>query len=142
MRARSGQAMIEFALGLFVLALVLSALLSIGKIIPESTRLQSVVRREAGRNAESGGGTPNGALPAAIRGNLPDPMGRLAAVELTTSAQIETVDLDAFAAEYLFDTNEGNEYRIRETTSLPVMGVPQFPPSDLLDTPSPGGNLL
>lgn len=142
MHARSGQAMIEFALGLFALALILSALFSIGKIIPESTRLQSIVRREAGRNAESGGGEPNGAVPERIGGNLPSRVSDLRPVELTTSEQIETVDLDAFAAEYLFDTNAGNEYRVRESMSMPVMGLPRFPPNELAVDTAPEGGLL
>ena len=52
MHARSGQAMIEFALGLFALTLILSALLAFGAIIPKTTQLQSEVRRAAGRAAE------------------------------------------------------------------------------------------
>ena len=35
-----------------------------------------------------------------------------------------TPNLDALAAEYLFETNEGREYRLHEQASLPVLGVP------------------
>ena len=61
--SRRGQAMIEMALGLLALVLIVGALLSIGAIIPESMRLQSMVRRMAGYEAQcntsgSNDGTP------------------------------------------------------------------------------------
>ena len=47
MHGRNGQAMVEFALCVFALALVLSALLAFGAIIPRTARLQGEVRRAA-----------------------------------------------------------------------------------------------
>ena len=56
--------------------------------------------------------------------NLPAALRPLPVLELVTEERHETVDLDALAAEYLFETNEGREYRLHEQASLPVLGVP------------------
>ena len=50
--SRRGQAMIEMAIGLLVFVLILGGLLSFGTIIPESMRLQTMVRRLAGYEAQ------------------------------------------------------------------------------------------
>lgn len=126
MHARSGQAMIEFALGLLVLSLILSALFAFGEIIPKTTELQSEVRRAAGRAAESGGGSSEGALPVRILENLPADVRGVPAIELVTEQRHETVDLTEFAAEWLFPANGDNEFRIHEEASMPAMGVPTF----------------
>ena len=126
MHARSGQAMVEFALGLFALTLILSALLAFGAIIPKTTQLQSEVRRAAGRSAEAGGGSSNGALPVRILDNLPADARGIPAVELVTEQRHETVDLTQFAADWLFPANGDNEFRIHEEASMPAMGVPAF----------------
>ncbi len=125
MHAKSGQAMVEFAVCVFAFALILSALFAFGAIIPKTTQLQSEVRRAAGRAAETGGGSGNGGLPVSILNSLPRSVN-LSAAELVTEQRYETVDLDALAAEYLFETNEGNEFRIHESASMPAMGVPTF----------------
>lgn len=124
MHGRNGQAMVEFALCVFALALVLSALLAFGAIIPRTARLQGEVRRAAGLAAASGSGAAAGVLPALLSDNLPAALRPLPALELVTEERHETVDLDALAAEYLFETNEGREYRLHEQASLPVLGVP------------------
>ena len=124
MHGRNGQAMVEFALCVFALALVLSALLAFGAIIPRTARLQGEVRRAAGLAAASGSGAAAGVLPAPPSDGLPAALRPLPALELVTEERHETVDLDALAAEYLFETNEGREYRLHEQASLPVLGVP------------------
>ncbi len=126
MHAKSGQAMVEFAVCVFAFALILSALLAFGAIIPKTTQLQSEVRRAAGHAAETGGGSVDGALPVHIVDNLPTEVQSVPALELVTEERYETVDLNALAAEYLFETNEGNEFRIHESATMPVMGVPTF----------------
>ena len=131
MHGRNGQAMVEFALCVFALALVLSALLAFGAIIPRTARLQGEVRRAAGLAAASGSGTAAGVLPASLSENLPAALRPLPALELVTEERHETVDLDALAAEYLFETNEGREYRLHEQASLPVLGVPSCDVSTL-----------
>lgn len=124
MHGRNGQAMVEFALCVFALALVLSALLAFGAIIPRTARLQGEVRRAAGLTAASGSGAAAGVLPTPLSDGLPAALRPLPALELVTEERHETVDLDALAAEYLFETNEGREYRLHEQASLPVLGVP------------------
>ena len=124
MHGRNGQAMVEFALCVFALALVLSALLAFGAIIPRTARLQGEVRRAAGLAAASGSAAAAGVLPAPLSDGLPAALRPLPALELVTEERHETVDLDALAAEYLFETNEGREYRLHEQASLPVLGVP------------------
>ena len=124
MHGRNGQAMVEFALCVFALALVLSALLAFGAIIPRTARLQGEVRRAAGLAAASGSGAAAGVLPAPLSAPPPAALRPLPALELVTEERHETVDLDALAAEYLFETNEGREYRLHEPASLPVLGVP------------------
>lgn len=131
MHGRNGQAMVEFALCVFALALVLSALLAFGAIIPRTARLQGEVRRAAGLAAASGSGTAASVLPAPLSDNLPAALRPLPALELVTEERHETVDLDALAAEYLFETNEGREYRLHEQASLPVLGVPSCDVSTL-----------
>ena len=116
--------MVEFALCVFALALVLSALLAFGAIIPRTARLQGEVRRAAGLAAASGSAAAAGVLPAPLSDGLPAALRPLPALELVTEERHETVDLDALAAEYLFETNEGREYRLHEQASLPVLGVP------------------
>ena len=124
MHGRNGQAMVEFALCVFALALVLSALLAFGAILPRTARLQGVGRRAAALAAASGSGAAAGVLPAPLSDGLPAALRPLPALELVTEERHETVDLDALAAEYLFETNEGREYRLHEQASLPVLGVP------------------
>ena len=138
MHAKSGQAMIEFALGLFVFTLILSALLAFGAIIPKTTQLQNEVRRAAGRSAEAGGGSPDGALPVRILENLPMDARGIPAVELITEQRHETVDLTPFAAEWLFPANGDNEFRIHEEASMPAMGVPTL---DVIPLEQEGGLL-
>lgn len=131
MHGRNGQAMVEFALCVFALALALSALLAFGAIIPRTARLQGEVRRAAGLAAASGSGAPAGVLPAPLSDGLPAALRPLPALELVTEERHETVDLDALAAEFLFETNEGREYRLHEQASLPVLGVPSCDVSTL-----------
>ena len=131
MHGRNGQAMVEFALCVFALALVLSALLAFGAIIPRTARLQGEVRRAAGLAAASGSGAAAGVLPTTLSDGLPAALRPLPALELVTEERHETVDLDALAAEYLFETNEGREYRLHEQASLPVLGVPSCDVSTL-----------
>ena len=65
--SRRGQAMIEMAIGMLVFALIVGGVLSIGAIIPESMRLQSMVRRMAGYEAQcnESGSTDGAPLPKA-----------------------------------------------------------------------------
>ena len=124
MGARHGQAMIECALCLFALALVLSALLAFGALIPRTTRLMSDVRRDAGRAAMSGAAGASDALPVALRDALPAPLQALPPLATATEERHETVELPPFAAEYLFKVNAAGEYRLHESAALPTLTVP------------------
>ncbi len=128
MRASStrGQAMIECAICLFAFALVLSALLAFGAIIPRATRLMSDMRRDAGCAARTGSGGDEGALPAVLGTALPNALQTLPPVALATKEDHETVDIPSLAGEYLFEVNAAGEYRLHETAALPAFTVPKF----------------
>lgn len=126
MHDKCGQAMIEFAICLLAFALVLSALLAFGSIVPKSMALQSESRRAAGCAAQVGGGSPEGSLSPRHLDNLPSGVRSVAVVEIVSEERHETVDLDALSAEYLFETNGENEFRIHERTSMPSMRIPNF----------------
>lgn len=135
MRTRSGQAMIELALGLFVFALVVCALLSFGAVIPESLRLQGMVRRIAGREAQTAAGGANcgSAIPAvgtALSDEEVQPLDVSQFTELSArpvelverSLSFET-DIDDFAAEWLYGEKT---FRGAESASMPTMTIPNF----------------
>lgn len=138
MHARRGQAMIEFAIGMFVFALILSALFAFAAIIPESTRAQSMVRKLAGRDAESGSGSPDGSLPARTSENLPAALRAIPAVELVRQQIDFTVDIGDFAAENLLGDESAREVRVSEEAHMPALGLPQFDAGALAE----GGGLL
>ncbi len=124
--ATRGQAMIECAVCLFAFALVLSALLAFGAIIPRATRLLSDVRRDAGRAAQAGSAGEVGALPPVLNAALPTALQTLPPVALATKEDHETVDLPTLAGEYLFEVNAAGEYRLHEAAALPAFTVPTF----------------
>ena len=71
---RRGQAMIEMAIGMLVFALILGGLISFGSIIPESMRLQTMVRRMAGYDAQKAtSGEGDGAPMLALESVLSEP---------------------------------------------------------------------
>ena len=71
---RRGQAMIEMAIGMLVFALILGGLISFGSIIPESMRLQTMVRRMAGYDAQRAtAGEGDGAPMLALESVLSEP---------------------------------------------------------------------
>lgn len=129
MRAKRGQAAIEFAVCVFAFALLLSAIFTFASIIPESTRIQSMVRAMAGRNAQSGTGLAEGNLPERTRDNLPLALRSVPAVDLVHETLDFTVDLDELAATYMFGEGGKSELKVREESSLPAMGLPNFTPA-------------
>ena len=131
MRVKHGQAAIEFAVCVFAFALLLSAIFTFASIIPESTRIQSMVRALAGRNAQSGSGMAEGNLPERTLDNLPLALRSVPAIDLVREQLDFTVDLDELAATYVFGEDGKSELKIREESSLPAMGLPDF-------TPAPG----
>ena len=129
MHAKRGQAAIEFAVCVFAFALLLSAIFTFASIIPESTRIQSMVRAMAGRNAQSGTGLAEGNLPERTLDNLPLALRSVPAIDLVHETLDFTVDLDELAATYMFGEDGKNELKIREESSLPAMGLPDFTPA-------------
>jgi len=129
--------MIEMAIGMLVFVLILGGLLSFGSIIPEAMRLQSMVRRMAGYEAqgnESGStdGTPLPNLqyvltepeiqPVTTTGFFTDASSR--PLEFRTQGLDFTVDIDPGAAEWIW----GGEtvFRGKEECHMPVMKIPEF----------------
>ncbi|MCQ2393799.1 MAG: hypothetical protein MJ249_05860 [Kiritimatiellae bacterium] len=129
MHAKRGQAAIEFAVCVFAFALLLSAIFTFASIIPESTRIQSMVRAMAGRNAQSGTGLAEGNLPERTLDNLPLALRSVPAIDLVHETLDFTVDLDELAATYMFGEDGKSELKIREESSLPAMGLPDFTPA-------------
>ena len=129
MHAKRGQAAIEFAVCVFAFALLLSAIFTFASIIPESTHIQSMVRAMAGRNAQSGTGLAEGNLPERTLDNLPLALRSVPAIDLVHETLDFTVDLDELAATYMFGEDGKSELKIREESSLPAMGLPDFTPA-------------
>ena len=135
--SRRGQAMIEMAIGMLVFVLILGGLLSMGSIMPEATRLQSMVRRMAGYEAQcnTSGSTDGSPLP-----NLqyvlsepevqpvPPPGGCSDAstrpLEYRSQALNFAVDIDPGTAEWIW----GGETTFRglEECHMPIMKIPEF----------------
>jgi len=135
--SRRGQAMIEMAIGMLVFVLILGGLLSMGSIMPEATRLQSMVRRMAGYEAQcnTSGSTDGSPLP-----NLqyvlsepevqpvPPPGGFSDAstrpLEYRSQALNFAVDIDPGTAEWIW----GGETTFRglEECHMPIMKIPEF----------------
>ena len=128
-KAKAGQAAIEFAICVFAFALLLSAVLTFAQIIPESTRIQSMVRAMAGRNAQAGNGAAEGTIPERTLDNLPLAMRSVPAVDLVHENLDFTVDLDELAATYMFGEDGKSELKIHEESSMPAMGLPDFTPA-------------
>ena len=135
--SRRGQAMIEMAIGMLVFVLIVGALLSIGSIIPESMRLQTMVRRMAGYEAQgntsgSTDGTPLPNLqyvlteaeiqPVTTTGFFSDASTR--PLEFRSQALNFAVDIDPGTAEWVW----GGETTFRgvEECHMPIMKIPEF----------------
>ena len=135
--SRRGQAMIEMAIGMLVFALIVGALLSIGAIIPESMRLQSMVRRMAGYEAQcntsgSVDGTPlpnqqyvlsePEIQPVTTTGFFTDASTR--PFEYRSQSLNFSVNIDPGTADWIW----GGETKFRglEECHMPVMKIPEF----------------
>ena len=135
--SRRGQAMIEMALGLLALVLIVGALLSIGAIIPESMRLQSMVRRLAGYEAQgntsgSVDGSPLPTLqyvltepeiqPVTTTGFFSDAATR--PFEYRSQALNFAVEIDPGTADWIW----GGKTMVRgmEECHMPIMKIPEF----------------
>ena len=135
--SRRGQAMIEMALGLLALVLIVGALLSIGAIIPESMRLQSMVRRLAGYEAQgntsgSVDGSPLPTLqyvltepeiqPVTTTGFFSDAATR--PFEYRSQALNFAVEIDPGTADWIWGGK--TMFRGMEECHMPIMKIPEF----------------
>ena len=135
--SRRGQAMIEMAIGMLVFALILGGLLAFGAIIPESMRLQTMVRRLAGYEAQcnasgSNDGQPLPTLqyvlsepeiqPVTTTGFFSDASTR--PLEFRSQALNFVVDIEPGTAEWVW----GGETTFRgvEECHMPIMKIPEF----------------
>ena len=143
-RSRRGQAMIEMAIGMLVFALVLGGLLAFGEIIPESMRLQSIVRRLAGSTMENDAcnihcnatGSADGAplpnldyvlgepevRPVTMTGPFSDSSKR--PLEFRTQALNFSIRIEPGTADWIW----GGETKFRgvEECHMPTMKIPEF----------------
>ena len=135
--SRRCQAMIEIALGLLALVLIVGALLSIGAIIPESMRLQSMVRRLAGYEAQgntsgSVDGSPLPTLqyvltepeiqPVTTTGFFSDAATR--PFEYRSQALNFAVEIDPGTADWIWGGK--TMFRGMEECHMPIMKIPEF----------------
>ena len=136
-RSRRGQAMIEMAIGMLVFALILGGLLAFGAIIPESMRLQTMVRRMAGYEAQgNASGSVDGSPLPTLRHVLTEPEiqpvtttgfftdASARPLEFRTQSLNFSVDLEPGTAEWIW----GGETTFRglEECHMPVMKIPEF----------------
>ena len=136
-RSRRGQAMIEMAIGMLVFALVLGGLLAFGEILPESMRLQSIVRRLAGYDAQCNAtGSADGAplpnldyvlgepevRPVTMTGPFSDSSMR--PLEFRTQALNFSIRIEPGTADWIW----GGETKFRgvEECHMPTMKIPEF----------------
>ncbi len=135
--SRRGQAMIEMAIGMLVFALILGGLFSFGAIFPEAARLQTMVRRLAGYEAQentsgSTSGEPLPALDAVLDEPEVRPVGAPAPfadastrpLQFRSQALNFSIDVDPGTADWIW----GGETTIRgvEECHMPIMKIPEF----------------
>ena len=97
--SRRGQALVEAALGMFALALVLTALFGFASCMVLSLDMRRSLRAHAGRAALASAGMPG---------------------DLVTAKGSVTVRVESFSAEHVFGKTE---VRLQEDVALPPMAV-------------------
>ncbi len=124
---RNGQAMIEFAIGMFVFALIVSALLAFGELIPKSIEYEYQVRKMAGYAAQGEEtAASDGAWPQSVHSQFSSAiidMGNLNAAEFNGESLSFTIPLEPLAQEYLFGDDQ---FRLVEDAFMPPMRIPNF----------------
>lgn len=123
MRTENGQAAVEFAIGVFALILILSAIIVFGRVIPEASRHLSLVRVKAGRDAMSAtSGNTSGGVPQSIL-----------SVMSGSGAAMEPAPLREETLNYVTDVSDaGNvvfpgidKFRMSVKAVIPVMTIPR-----------------
>ena len=135
--SRRGQAMIEMAIGMLVFALIVGGVLSIGAIIPESMRLQSMVRRMAGYEAQCNeSGSTDGAPLPNLGYVLTEPEIRpVTTTGFFTDASTRPLEFRSQALNFAIDVEPGTAewvwggettFRGLEECHMPIMKIPEF----------------
>ena len=135
--SRRGQAMIEMAIGMLVFVLVVGALLSFGSIIPEAMRLQTMVRRMAGYEAQGNtSGSADGAPLPNLQHVLTEPeIQPITMTEGITDASARPLEYRSQALNFSVDIEQGTAdwiwggettFRGQEECHMPIMKIPEF----------------
>ncbi len=135
--SRRGQAMIEMAIGMLLFVLILGALLSIGSIIPEAMRLQTMVRRMAGYEAQGNtSGSTDGTPMPSLGSVLTEPeVQPLATPESFTDVSTRPLEFRSQALNFAIDIESGTAdwvwggettFRGMEECHMPIMKIPEF----------------
>ena len=94
---RRGQALVELAVGMMVVALILAALFGFSKYIIESLRMHRTLRAQAGRSALTSSGGDG---------------------SFCSASDSETITVDPVAADYVFGSQD---VTIKEEVHIPPM---------------------
>ncbi len=98
-RVRRAQALVELAIGMFVVSLVLASLFAFTRYILASLEMQRTIRAEAGRGAFGAHGADE---------------------SYSSAVRSETITVSPLAAEYVFGSRQ---VKIKEEVHIPLMGV-------------------
>ena len=131
--------MIEMAIGLLLLMLILSGLLTFGEIIPKSMRLQSKARCQSGYEAQAAtSGTVTGRPIPHLDEVLQEPEVAPVEPQVTFTAATErplesrliqqtfSVKLDPLAKQFYWDFEGKTSFRGKEECYMPLMTIPEF----------------
>ena len=137
--------MIEMAIGLLVLMLILSGLLTFGEIMPRSMRLQSMARCQSGYEAQSMmvGTADGGPLPHLDEVFLEPEVAPVEPHAMFTDAtkrpfefriiqQTFSVKLDPLAKQWYWDFEGKTSFKGMEECYMPVMTIPEFSATEAL----------
>lgn len=142
--SRRGQAMIEMAIGMLVFVLILGGLLTFGLIIPESMRLQTMVRRMAGYEAQgkTSGDSAGAPLPA-LNYVLSEPEIRpVCAPQPFTDASTRPFEFRSQSLNFAISIEPGSAewiwggettFRGLEECHMPIMTIPEFPAGEVVE---------
>ncbi len=123
MRTKVGQAMVEFVVGVFVLALLISAIIAFGRAIPEATRHLSLVRVKAGRDAQTASsGNSAGSTPSSVSSLLSESGASTDAgpfIEETLNYEVGLSDLGENGFLGI------SKLRMSESATIPLMTIPR-----------------
>ena len=135
--SRRGQAMIEMAIGMLVFVLIVGGMLSLGSIIPESMRLQTMVRRMAGYEAQCNTSGSSDGMPLPTLGYvLTEPeIQPVTTTGFFTDASTRPLEFRSQALNFAIDVEPGTAewvwggettFRGMEECHMPIMKIPEF----------------